>query len=115
MPDTKIELFAKGPVKVDGKRIFEKPFHVNSQEEADALIACGAAIDPKAIANALDAAEQVEAKKLSDASAGNNVVSLVQPPESDEERAAAIKTATISLQQENDKERFTSKIGRAHV
>ncbi len=38
-----IKLFAESPVKVNGKRCFHKEFTVDSQEQADALVKCGAA------------------------------------------------------------------------
>jgi len=115
MPDNKITLFAQSPVQIGGERYFEEEFEVDTQKQADELIACGAAVDPNAVAKALDTAEQTEADRLAaeaaSGSGSDNVVTLVQPPESAEDRIDAINKATVSLQEENNAEKFTTANG----
>lgn len=104
MPDKKITLFAENPVKVNGKRVHQKKFEVDTQEQADALIACGAASVPNASTNDESVIDGSGVK-------GGSVPELVQAPEDAAERIVAIKTATEILMQEDNPENFTKENG----
>lgn len=114
MPDKKITLYAENPVKVGGKRKYQETFEVDSQEQADSLIACGAASVPNVSADdVVSAEEQAAAEKEAAEKSGStsNVVQLKQAPEDAAERIVAIKTATEKLMREDNPENFTKENG----
>ncbi len=105
MSKKNIMLFAESPVKVSGKRILHKEFSVDSQEQADALVKCGAAsyvsyaeaveseapVEPKASdTDAPKAAAETDAPKASDTDAPK---AAAKPAAHEATKAAAPKAA----------------------
>jgi len=60
MPD-KITLFAENPIRYNGDNYHQETFEVDTRKQADELIACGAASDPKALAETVNETEKAEA------------------------------------------------------